>query len=419
MPRPSILANFPPVKFLFLLIALVCPLKAELLAHFHTTRGDVTVVLHHDKTPQTVANFIALAQGTRPWLDPRTGSIRMTPYYDGTKFHRMNNNAIYQFAQGGSRIGDGSDGPGYTFKDEFHPSLTHVPYVLSMGNRGPNSNGSGFFLTGSIATPNYDGSYTVFGNVIEPASRTVVDEIIAAGPDGTTVNHITFSRTDPAAVAFNEQAQNLPTVAQAKGNLSVTAGVAATWTLAETQNAGDVFRAFRSTTLEATSWQELIGAYRHNGFARLGLASSIPPVNLDDATASKAFYNLTYVRHPGSVTPSTLSNRVIAMGFGSETLVYAFDSEGDRGTATLISGPQTSSSFPFIIFEKASEGHAFSFFVKNSTTQIPELLLCRIGCDAASNLLIAGRHFTYVGTSQPDLSITLDPLGGGYCEMTR
>ncbi len=404
-------------KPLFLLITLVCPLQAELLAHFHTTQGDVTVTLKYDKAPHAVANFITLAQGTRRWLDPATGAIRMMPYYDGTKFHRVNNNAVYKFAQGGSRAGDGSDGPGYTIKDEFDPALTQVPYSLSMANCGPNSNGSGFFLTGSIATPSYDGNYTVFGNVNDPASKTVVDQIIAAGPDGTTVNTVTFSRTDPTATAFNEHAQDLPVVSQAKGHLAVSPGIAATWHLDEVSAPGDVFQAFRSTTLVPSSWQKLPDAFRHNGLGPVGSTPAIAPVDLDGASAPKAFYHLTYVRHPGSVTPSTLADLVVTMSFGLDALIYTFDSSGESGTADYIVDDQAPVTFLFALVESSSEAHAYSFIVKNNSTAVPGFLQCRIGCDAASDTVIVGRHVIDSYVSYPDP--TTLPFGSGSCKMTR
>ena len=203
---------FRAVRFVFLLCALNCPLRADLIARFQTSQGVVDAILQYEKVPQAVGNFVTLAEGTRPWIDEKTGAITHKPFYDGTKIHRISNNDNFKFAQGGSRIGDASDGPGYTIKDEFDDTLTHVPYVLSMGNKGPNSNGSGFFFTGNIAIPSYDESYTLFGIVTDPASRAAIDAIIAAGADGTTIHQITILRTDAAAIAFDEHAHNLPTV---------------------------------------------------------------------------------------------------------------------------------------------------------------------------------------------------------------
>ena len=74
------------------------------------------MVLDHFNAPQTVANFIRLAQGTSPWVDYKTGAVNLKPYYNGVTFHRVVAGA---YSQTGSRTGDGADGPGYNFRDEF------------------------------------------------------------------------------------------------------------------------------------------------------------------------------------------------------------------------------------------------------------------------------------------------------------
>ena len=118
-------------------------------ARFRTDKGDIVVQLHSDKAPTTVNNFVFLA---------REG------FYDGVIFHRVIANFM---VQGGDPTGTGTGGPGYTFQDEFHPSLRHDgPGVLSMANAGAATNGSQFFLT-HVATPWLDNKHTVFGKVTE------------------------------------------------------------------------------------------------------------------------------------------------------------------------------------------------------------------------------------------------------------
>jgi cyclophilin family peptidyl-prolyl cis-trans isomerase len=123
--------------------------KKKYHATFHTSAGDIKVELFADKVPTTVNNFVFLA---------REG------FYDGTIFHRVIANFM---AQGGDPTGTGSGGPGYKFKDEFHPSLRHDSQgILSMANAGPNTNGSQFFIT-HVPTPHLDNRHSVFGKVVE------------------------------------------------------------------------------------------------------------------------------------------------------------------------------------------------------------------------------------------------------------
>lgn len=127
------------------------------IATIVTNRGTIRLKLHSDKVPRTVANFEKLA---------REG------FFDNLKFHRV----IADFmVQTGCPNGDGRGGPGYMFPDEFHPDLKHdSPGVLSMANRGPNTNGSQFFIT-HVATPWLDNKHAVFGCVIE--GQDVVNSI--------------------------------------------------------------------------------------------------------------------------------------------------------------------------------------------------------------------------------------------------
>ena len=135
-----------------------------MLAHFTTSEGNFTARLYDAETPNTVANFVGLAEGTKEWTDPRSGKKVKSPYYDGTIFHRV----IDQFMiQGGDPLGQGVGGPGYTFGDEFHPKLRHDRAgILSMANRGPNTNGGQFFVT-LVPTPWLDDKHSVFGLVTE------------------------------------------------------------------------------------------------------------------------------------------------------------------------------------------------------------------------------------------------------------
>jgi len=133
-------------------------------ARFDTTEGSFTVHLFDQEAPKTVENFVGLAEGTKQWSDPRTNQKVERPYYDGTIFHRVIDGFMIQ---GGDPLGQGIGGPGYNFADEVHPKLRHNKAgILSMANRGPNTNGGQFFIT-LAPTPHLDDRHTVFGEVVD------------------------------------------------------------------------------------------------------------------------------------------------------------------------------------------------------------------------------------------------------------
>ena len=144
----------------------------DTLATLHTSMGDIEVRVFPEHAPKTVANFVALAEGTREWTDPRTRKPANGPLYNGTVFHRVIPNFMIQ---GGDPLGTGTGGPGYQFADEFSPDLSFDrPYLLAMANAGPGTNGSQFFIT-VAATPWLNRKHTIFGEVTR--GQDVVDAI--------------------------------------------------------------------------------------------------------------------------------------------------------------------------------------------------------------------------------------------------
>lgn len=171
------------------------PGEGQLVAILHTNLGDVEVELYEDRAPNTVANFVGLAMGTKTWKDPETGELRRDPYYDGVIFHRIIKGFMIQ---GGDRTGTGRGGPGYQFADEFHPELRHTgPGILSMANAGPGTNGSQFFIC-ETATPHLDGRHAVFGKARNEDLVVKIASVPTARGDRpidpVTINKVTVKR---------------------------------------------------------------------------------------------------------------------------------------------------------------------------------------------------------------------------------
>jgi peptidyl-prolyl cis-trans isomerase B (cyclophilin B) len=178
MEKRNLLIMFGLI-FIVLILMLIFPANKITMeeAIIKTNKGDIKIILHHDKTPVTVENFVKLAQKGE---------------YNNVKFHRVIEDFMIQTGDVQTKGEEGEDfvytpddsglpiagtgGPGYTFKDEFHPNLRHnVAGTVSMANSGPDTNGSQFFIT-HLPTPWLDDKHTVFGVVLD--GQDVVDSIV-------------------------------------------------------------------------------------------------------------------------------------------------------------------------------------------------------------------------------------------------
>lgn len=178
--------------------------SGEPVAVFDTTAGTMRCTLFEKQTPETVANFIGLATGTKDWKNPVSGVTKHgVPLYDGTIFHRVIPNFMIQ---GGDPAGNGTGDPGYKFRDEIVPGLTFDrPGRLAMANSGPGTNGSQFFIT-EVPTPHLNGRHTIFGQC-DSAAVTLVKQIASMASDPRNnrpfrpvkINHITIEHGGPAA----------------------------------------------------------------------------------------------------------------------------------------------------------------------------------------------------------------------------
>jgi len=175
-------------------------LKPGLYAIFNTSEGVITARLYEKYTPRTVANFVALAQGTKPWRDPKTGTMVRRPLYDNITFHRV---LPGQAIQSGDPTATSAHNCGVTVDDEFLPGLRFsAPGRLALANNGnPDSGGCQFFITAQLM-PLWDGKYTIFGEVV--AGLDVVSKISRMPVHGdkpvdpVKLMHVSIERIDTA-----------------------------------------------------------------------------------------------------------------------------------------------------------------------------------------------------------------------------
>jgi peptidyl-prolyl cis-trans isomerase A (cyclophilin A) len=167
--------------------------SGPLTARIDTSNGPVTCKLYDDKAPNTVANFVGLARGLRPWKSPQGDWVKRAAY-DGTTFHRIIKGFMIQ---GGDPVGNGTGEPGYVIKDELWPGAKHDRAgLLCMANRGHDTNGQQFFITDAAAA-HLDGNYTIFG---ECSPEQTVHDIASVPLRGekpvtpVTIKGVTISR---------------------------------------------------------------------------------------------------------------------------------------------------------------------------------------------------------------------------------
>lgn len=170
------------------------PSHAKPFAVFHTSKGEFIVELLPEKAPKTVENFIGLATGKKEWQHPATKEVmKGKPLYDGTVFHRT----IPKFMiQGGDPLGTGTGGPGYTFEDEFSDLKFDKEGYLAMANRGPNTNGSQFFIT-VAPTPHLNNRHTIFGKVVKGMDVVIaISELPSEPGSGRALNPVKLERVE-------------------------------------------------------------------------------------------------------------------------------------------------------------------------------------------------------------------------------
>lgn len=332
-----------------LLLLLPMPAMAQLYADFQTSVGNFTCELNYKTTPKTVANFVSLAEGSRPWLDERSGLVSSTrpvqPFYDGLTIHRVVNQTGGRILQAGSRKGDGSDGPGYTFADEFQAAVpaSHQhdsAYQISMANVGLNSNGSQFFITGG-AIPSLDGKHTVFGKVVSGSS--VIEAILAAPTDSSekpvtpiTLQHVVIRKVGTEATRFNPSRIALPTVTAPKFRSKITPGVSAALNFAQPPRS--LLHLWASED-GGTTWNDIgtrfIGAGER---AAAGVQFSLADTPAD---AQLLFRPVVTTYPSDSIVPSSILNQQLYLENESGDYTFHFNSTGEQSYLIVLPSGET------------------------------------------------------------------------------
>ena len=305
-------------------------------AEFNTSMGSFTCRLEYAIAPKTCANFIALATGQRPWLDLPSGVIKTNPFYDGTTFHRV----IAGFMnQGGSRNAMGTDGPGYQFVDEFHPTLRHSGFgVLSMANSGPDSNGSQYFITVS-SQPQLDDVHSVFGqlyggsNVVYAINRVVTDSNNKPLTN-ITMNSVVIRRIGTAAIGFDINTNSLAVVTNLNTRIA-RLGTNVSLSFSNRLNADNRF--YSSTNL--VNWS--------GGSLGIEVAAGFSNSLLRGVNLPREFFRMAQVQYPPSLfVPRNVLGRTLTLNLsnGNGTFVINFNGAGG-GSYTWTGGASGAVNF--------------------------------------------------------------------------
>lgn len=308
------------IRILPLVLSLIVSADGGVEATFTTNLGEITADLDFVGAPETVANFVTLAEGSRKWVDSKNGTVHASPFYDGMGFYSVVNETGDARLETGSKDGSGTDDPGYYFRDELSAPLAHSPYILAMSNSGPNTNGSRFYFTGDVSMPDRDGINVVFGSVTDEASRGVIDAILLADPGTVTISDVVITRTDLLPNEIEDRAGSLPAVDVLKPDFR--RGEIAE--VIHTQSGGTEVRADRSLNL--VEWNP-----HYRNFLPDGDAGGTFVV--DQAVLPAAFYCLSEISYGPSPGLAGFANKVLETETpGAGKIVYTFDSTGEGGT---------------------------------------------------------------------------------------
>ncbi|MFM2171845.1 MAG: hypothetical protein RI957_2074 [Verrucomicrobiota bacterium] len=327
-------------RLLLFLLVISCRATAQIYADFQTTAGHFTCELNHQETPRTVANFVSLAEGSRRWVDERSGLLSSAsprqPFFTGVAIHRVVNAEGFKVMQAGSKRGDGTDGPGYEFPDEMNANLPATyrfdqPYRLAMANAGPNTNGSQFFITGS-AINGLEGKHTVFGKVV--AGQSVIDAILESQVDAQNkpidaivIEQVTIRRLGKAAQKFQVAAMKLPTLSEPSFKRTVAPAPENTDRFVFSQGQRSELLVYASIDPARQIWQKLESRWH---------APSPINVRFYDVTHPAGFpvtgFRPVLARyHSDAITPMDLKGWTLSLENAEGVYLFSFPHMGDMG----------------------------------------------------------------------------------------
>ncbi|HUF60833.1 MAG TPA: peptidylprolyl isomerase [Verrucomicrobiales bacterium] len=370
--------------------------ESGLFSRFETSHGTFRARLAFEQAPLTVANFTGLAEGTVAWVDPRNGRVRRDPFYDGLLFHRVVPGFV---VQAGSPGGSGADGPGYTIRDEFVPSLRHSRAgVLSMANSGPNTNGSQFFIT-LDSTPWLDDVHSVFGEIVEGIESVQAIGGVPANSAGTPhedvlIHSVRIQRIGEAAAAFDPRSALLPRAANLHPHPVAVDGA---FTLDFPRREHAVQTIFFSSDFR--SWSAL----------RLDLQVLGPgpaPVEVTPLTQhhSLGCFRCAEIVYPAPIyPPAALDSLVLTLATtGGQRVTYAFDAAGG-GTARL----DDRAPGAIVSFDYHPESSHRAALTVSSATVVP--LRITVGFDAADTGRFSAVNLSTGGGLRGTFSLAASP----------
>lgn len=348
------------VALLITLFALSCASGQDgLFVDIVTSSGNLRAELYPEEAPLAVSNFVGLVEGSQKAINPTTGQLIDSGFYDGTVFHRVIQNTVIQ---AGSPTGMGLDGPGYSFQDEFHPSRTFDgPFVLAMANSGPNSNGSQFLIT-VAPTPELNNVHTIFGGLVDGDEvATSISGVITDQADRPlapiTIESIAIDRVGEDALAFQPDFTGLPIASQ------ITPRIV---------KRGDNFQ-LDIDYEERTDYQLFISRDLQQWTSeRVAFVTETTPRSPFDLTIiikadDRGFFRLTQVKYPVVIFPPTT--------LGGRTLDAAITSFGGFPQQTWINYAIRDDRFARVTLKNGTMGDVTNYsYTLNSPTRATVVL---------------------------------------------